>query len=231
MTDFFRFPRTPHIAWFGTGAPRDDKMLSLVEVSALLSVPVVVEEKLDGTNLGFSRARAGQLQAQNRGEYLSAPYSGQFQRVGEWLDLHGDALDAALGDNLIAFGEWCAARHSLDYSRLPDWWLLFDVYDRREGRFWSTARRDRLAGQLGLATVPCIARGQQSRGSLEHLVHTHKSLYRDGPLEGVVVRQDVGEWLVERAKLVRRDFTQAIGNHWRSRRIVWNRLDWTNRTK
>ncbi|WP_257945770.1 RNA ligase family protein, partial [Pseudomonas plecoglossicida] len=52
------------------------------------------------------------------------------------------------------FGEWCAARHSLDYGTLPDWFLLFDVYDRSTGRFWSTVRRDALAAEAGLATVP-----------------------------------------------------------------------------
>ena len=37
MTDFFRFPHTPHIAWLATGAPRDDKVLSPDEAHELLS--------------------------------------------------------------------------------------------------------------------------------------------------------------------------------------------------
>ena len=37
MTDFFRFPHTPHIAWLGQGTPRDDKVLSPDEVVLLLS--------------------------------------------------------------------------------------------------------------------------------------------------------------------------------------------------
>ncbi|NLZ78249.1 MAG: DNA ligase, partial [Gammaproteobacteria bacterium] len=27
MSDFFRFPHTPHIDWLGEGMPRDDKVL------------------------------------------------------------------------------------------------------------------------------------------------------------------------------------------------------------
>ena len=53
MTDFFRFPHTPHLAWLGQGAPRDDKVLTPAEARALLTDAVVVEEKLDGANLGF----------------------------------------------------------------------------------------------------------------------------------------------------------------------------------
>lgn len=222
---FYRFPHTPHIAWLGEGSPRDDKVLSSSEVAELLAGPVVVEEKLDGANLGFSVGPDGTLRAQNRGQYLEAPYHGQFQRLPEWLALHGDGLAAALGENLVAFGEWCAARHSLDYPTLPDWWLLFDVHDRRQARFWSTTRRDALAATLGLSVVPCIAEGRQTVASLRELVATHTSLFRDGPLEGVIIRRESADWLEARGKLVRHDFTQAIDAHWRSRRIQWNRVD------
>lgn len=165
MTDFFRFPHTPHLAWLGRGTPRDDKVLSPAETEGLLQGPVVVEEKLDGANLGFSVSRDGALRAQNRGQYLHPPYTGQFARLGEWLARHEDALFERLGEHLIAFGEWCAARHSLDYASLPDWWLLFDIYDRDAGRFWSTRRRDAWAQGLHVAVVPPVARGahQQRR--------------------------------------------------------------------
>ena len=63
MTDFFRFPHTPHIAWLATGAPRDDKVLSPDEAHELLAGEVVLEEKLDGANLGFSVSPDGVLRA------------------------------------------------------------------------------------------------------------------------------------------------------------------------
>ncbi len=77
LTDFFRFPHTPHLAWLGEGSPRDDKVLSPDEVTALLAGDVVVEEKLDGANLGLSLAPDGSLRAQNRGQYLAQPHAGQ----------------------------------------------------------------------------------------------------------------------------------------------------------
>lgn len=224
--DFFRFPRTPHIAWLGTGAPRDDKLLSPVEVDELLQGAVIVEEKLDGANLGFSAGPDGRLRAQNRGQYLTDPPGGQFQRLPEWMALHGQTLAEALDDQLIAFGEWCAARHSLDYPALPDWWLLFDVYDRQERNFWSARRRDELARMLGLATVPRLAEGHQTVTSLKQLVDTEHSRFRDGVLEGVVVRREENDWLLARGKLVRADFAQTIDSHWRSRKLEWNRVRW-----
>ena len=228
MTDFFRFPHTPHIFWLGDGIRRDDKVLAPDEVTALLSSPVVVEEKLDGANLGFSVDPDGKLRAQNRGQYLSEPHAGQFQRLPEWMALHGTGLREALGETLIAFGEWCAARHSLDYPALPDWWLLFDVYDRREGRFWSTRRRDKLAAALSIVAVPRITAGPQTVVTLMDGVTRWKSRYRNGSLEGVVVRRENDNWLLARGKLVRADFTQAIEGHWRNRKLEWNRVRWTD---
>jgi ATP-dependent RNA circularization protein (DNA/RNA ligase family) len=224
--EFFRFPHTPHIVWLGTDTPRDDKVLSAAEVNDLLHAPVVVEEKLDGANLGFSVGPGGKLRAQNRGQYLESPHAGQFVRLPEWIALHGTRLSAALGKNLIAFGEWCAARHSLSYTALPDWWLLFDVYDRGERRFWSTRRRNVLAEQLGLCTVPRVAYGTQTRETLSLLVSRQRSHFRDGVLEGIIVRHEDNEWLLARGKIVRADFTQSIKAHWRSKKIEWNRVTW-----
>ncbi|WP_279608935.1 hypothetical protein [Burkholderia gladioli] len=42
MNQFFRFPHTPHLAWLGSGKPRDDKVLSSGEVRTLLFGDVVV---------------------------------------------------------------------------------------------------------------------------------------------------------------------------------------------
>lgn len=224
MNDLYRFPHTPHLAWLGNGEPRDDKVLSSGEARELLAGELVVEEKLDGANLGFSVSADGRLQAQNRSHYLEEPYPGQFGRLRSWLPVHEEPLAEALGSDLIAFGEWCAARHSLTYEHLPDWWLLFDVYDRREQQFWSTTRRNRWAAQLGIATVPALDRGKLSLSDLKRMLNAGGSAFSTGPLEGVVVRSEDDAWLKARAKLVRADFTQSIESHWRKRALEWNRL-------
>lgn len=223
--DFFRFPHTPHLAWLGPGQPRDDKVLSPDEALAFLDGEIVVEEKIDGANLGFSLDGGGQLRAQNRGAWLLPPYGGQFSRLQAWLDTHQERLFDALDTHLIAFGEWCAARHSLDYDRLPDWWIVFDVYDRRAQRFFSTARRDAWARQVGLSVVLPRARGRFSLDDLRTLLETETSNYRSGALEGFVLRREDDTWLHTRAKLVRAQFVQAIDSHWRQRGLQWNRLD------
>lgn len=227
MSDFFRFPHTPHLAWLCRGNPRDDKVLNADQMMKMLSEEVVVEEKLDGANLGFSLGVDGSLLAQNRGQYLTEPYTGQFARLPLWLAQHGDALHALLSPEQIFFGEWCAARHSLAYTALPDWFLLFDVYDCNVARFWSTGRRNVLASQAGLKTVPQIFRGRTSLSHLEQCITTEHSRYSNGAMEGVVVRRESVLWCEARAKLVRPGFMQAIDTHWSKRAIAWNRVDYS----
>lgn len=223
MTDeFFRFPHTPHLAWLGPGAPRGDKVLSQFEARSLLSAEVVAEEKVDGANLGISLGEDGHLRFQNRGRYLEAPYVGQFSRLNSWAGQHGHVMADGLGPGLILFGEWGAARHSIAYNRLPDWFLVFDVYDAAAGQFWSTSRRDALAQQLGLQIVPQLIRGRATLAALTERVLNGSSRLTDGPPEGVVVRREDHEVLQARAKLVHPRFVQAIDEHWSRRRMEWN---------
>jgi ATP-dependent RNA circularization protein (DNA/RNA ligase family) len=224
MSEFFRFPHTPHIAWLASGSPRDDKVLSREVAEQLLAGEVVIEEKLDGANLGFSIGPDGALRVQNRGQYLLPPFTGQFAQLGKWLDVHQDRLFDGLTESLMVFGEWCAARHSLDYDQLPDWWLMFDVYDRKVERFWCTTRRNAWAAELGMSVVPCMFKGQTSMTRLQGEVADTVSRFRIGGIEGVIVRNEGKMWLEARTKLVRGDFIQTIAQHWRGRLLEPNHL-------
>lgn len=230
MTDFFRFPHSPHVAWLGQGKPRDDKVLAPHEVSDLLAGEVVVEEKVDGANLGFSVGDDGVLRGQNRGSYLDldAP-QGQWQPLKRWLSTRRHALVDMLGANLMLFGEWCYAVHSVRYARLPDWFLAFDVYDRSAGEFWSVDRRNEFAEELDVATVPELGRGRFTVESLKSLLG--RSRVTDGPAEGLYVRREVGGVLTTRAKLVRAEFVQAIAEHWSKRAIEENQLAQSKRNQ
>ncbi|OIR08904.1 RNA ligase [mine drainage metagenome] len=223
MSEFFRFPHTPHVAWLGDGTPRDDKVLTAFEAEAFLTHAVILEEKVDGANLGFS-VGSGEVRAQNRGQYLSHPFTGQFTRLNEWLAIHEEVLFEKLGESLMLFGEWAAAVHSLEYPGLPDYFLVFDVYDRNARRFWSTTRRNALASQLGLRSVHQIGMGHYRLSALKQMIATTPSAYREGGCEGIYLRYEDKDWLIARAKLVHPDFTQSIGEHWRSRSLRWNAL-------
>lgn len=223
MSDFFRFPHTPHLAWLGQGAPREDKVLDAREVRDFLDGEVIIEEKVDGANLGLSVDSSGVIRAQNRGKYIELDVaSGQWRTLPRWLAVHRSALIDVLGPNLVLFGEWCYAVHSVRYARLADWFLAFDVYDRANGQFWSVERRNRLTQTLGLAVVPELARGRFSLAAVTALLGP--SRFTDGPAEGLYVRREMDGRLQRRAKVVRAEFIQAIDEHWSRRALESNQL-------
>lgn len=224
MSGFFRFPRTPHLAWLGEDSPRDDKLLTEMEAAQLLSGEVVIEEKLDGANLGFSIVDNGVLRVQNRGQYLHPPFTGQFSRLSSWLVVHQELLVSHLGHGRILFGEWCAARHSISYTSLPDLFVAFDLYDIKAGRFWSIRRRNALAVELGIHGVSSLLVGKTTLNTLTCLLSSQSSAFTKGPLEGLIIRSEDSEWSIGRAKLVRSEFAQAIDKHWSRREIEWNTL-------
>ena len=122
----------------------------------------------------------------------------------------------------MLFGEWCFALHSVPFNRLPDWFLGFDVYDRTESRFWSGDRRDSWLVDLGLAVVPRLAQGRFSMEQLRSLIGT--SQLCEGPMEGIYLRRDRGDWLEQRAKMVRAEFAEGIGKHWSEESLAKNTL-------
>ncbi len=138
-----------------------------------------------------------------------------------WLSgRNGSARSLPL--RLIAFGEWCYAEHSVFYDSLPDWFLLFDFYDRGERRFWSRVRRDKWAKDAGLWTVPLIVTGVLGLPTLRKLLGP--SRLGSVPAEGVYLRWDEGDWLVARAKLVQPGWVMASDDHWSSGQLKANRL-------
>jgi ATP-dependent RNA circularization protein (DNA/RNA ligase family) len=221
--DFLRFPRTPHIALLGESHVRGDKVLSPAEAREFLAHEVIVEEKVDGANVGFSVDAAGELRAQNRGSFISGETRhAQFKPLLPWMEERRELLAQALASHLMLFGEWCFAVHSIRYARLPDWFLVFDVYDRARAEFWSAERRDALARQLRLSSVPRIAVGRFNLPGLQRLLGP--SRLGENPAEGLHIRREEADRLVARAKLVRPEFLHSIEEHWTRRPLETNSL-------
>lgn len=221
--EFYKFPSTPHLALLDDVEVRVDKVMSESERDEFLQHDIVVEEKVDGANLGISFTSSCTLTLQNRGMYLRPPYSGQWKKLNEWLERRLDLFFDSLEDQFVLFGEWCYARHSIGYDRLPDWFLGFDIFDRRRGKFISSPRRDEKFIGLGIFGVPSLKQGRFSLDELIHLLSV--SRLGNQPAEGLYLRFDAGDFLRGRAKLVRPMFIQSTAEHWSRKPIKPNRTE------
>lgn len=218
---FYKFPTTPHLALLGDVKIRGDKVMSSAESTEFLKYDVQIEEKLDGANLGISFDSANQLKLQNRGAYLDA-FGGQWRTLPKWINSRVPTLREVLSTRFILFGEWCYARHTVPYDRLPDWFLAFDLFDKKQEKFLASAERDKIIRQLDLCSVPQYARGKFNLSELQRFLGESK--FAQTPPEGIYLRADAGEWLLNRAKLVCPDFLQSHREHWSHHQIVANKL-------
>jgi len=220
--DFHKFPRTPHLAVLADSVIRDDKVMSASEREMFLRHELVVEEKIDGANLGISFDGEARVRCQNRGSYLQYPYEGQWKKLSEWLAPKTDILFEKLADRYILFGEWCYAQHSVFYNRLPDWFLGFDIFDKESLKFLSCSRRDAIFRDIGISGIPVIAKGHFTLSELKGMLSFSRLC--DKPAEGIYLRFEQEDWLKQRAKLVRPEFIQSVGDHWTRGGIKVNQL-------
>lgn len=158
MTSFVKYPRTPHLP--GSRLGGDDHDLDLLSPSELEGTHVVIEEKLDGSNVGISFDASGRLVLQSRGHVLTGgPGERQYTMLKSWAKTHRAWLWACLGTRRILYGEWTYALHSLYYDQLPHYFHEFDIYDRELGVFLSTPARHRLLEGGPVVSVPVLYSG------------------------------------------------------------------------
>ena len=115
--DFVKYPRTPHL--FGSTGSDDDKHLGEQEsVSFVGSDSLIVEEKIDGTNVGIHFGDDGSLVLQCRGHLITEGMHPQYDLFKQWATVKRPELEDRLQDRYILFGEWVYAKHSVHYRRL-----------------------------------------------------------------------------------------------------------------
>lgn len=237
MEDFRKFPRTYHLFEVQKGRmARDDLLLDKTDAKPFYTFPVTVEEKIDGSNLGLSLdSDGGRILAQNRSHYVTSLSHSQFKALDSWISEHSDALYRILSPNFILFGEWMYAKHSIQYDRLPGYFVAFDIYDRsREVYLSVNERNDKLQGS-NIPVVKALVSNQvlPNRQAYEALLETASDYVNQSKqrttVEGVYIRVDdhAGGVLKHRCKIVRPDFIQTVdtSGHWMTKEVVKNQID------
>jgi hypothetical protein len=211
-----KYPRTPHLP-YSPGGSKDDRRLSSVDT--LLRIPLVITEKMDGSNVCLERdgcfARS----------HASAPKHPSFDA----FKAYHASVKGLIGGDIQIFGEWLYARHSIAYTNLPSYFLVFGVRDVASGSWAEWEEVEAWADCLRTFTVPRLEVGRfESASDLQEAIEEHaraKGLHRER--EGVVVRWEesfdtecFGDAV---AKWVREDHVQT-SDHWSHQALVRNGL-------
>lgn len=235
--EILKYPRTPHIE--GSRLQSGDEDQSHVSLATLAGQHAIFEEKLDGANAAISFTAAGDLLLQSRGHYLlGGSRERQFALFKQWAQAHESRLLERLEDRYVLYGEWLYAKHSVSYDQLPHYFCEFDIFDRKEQLFLSTARRQQLLHGSPVLSVPVLHHGpmptkakalsamvQHSlaksaawRTSFENAVRRQgldqdlcwKQTDKSDLCEGLYIKLEDERQVLARFKWVRPDFVQTI---------------------
>lgn len=231
--DFFKYPRTPHLA--GSEGTSDDKRMGSSDTSKMLADrSLIVEEKLDGTNVGIHIA-AGNLILQCRGHEITPGMHPQYDLFKQWATTKLNVFEQMLGERFLLYGEWLYAKHSVYYRKLPHYFFEFDIFDKQEKVFLDLNRRLEMLSGTGVHTVPVIYQGVQNVEDLQELIGPSQfDAQFDNPItgktddlmEGVYLRTEADGVVTSRAKFVRPAFTEKVkqSTHWQHQTMIPNQL-------
>lgn len=189
-------------------------------VADLLNGPVIVEEKIDGSQFSFGEIN-GELCARSKGAsiYVDAP-EGMFKLAAEQVK----ARKGLLGPGLTYRGEYLAKpRHNgLAYDRIPkDNIIIFDINTDPEcSYFMSPEEKLGEANRVGFEVVPHLFQGKVE-GIAEFRTFLDRTSVLGGQkIEGVVVKP-VGYGLfgvdkkVLMGKFVSEAYKEVQAGHWK----------------
>lgn len=170
FTGHVKYPRTWHLPW-SPGVTRDDRVQH--DLSRLEGQEVVATVKMDGEN---TTLYADGLHAR------SLAYASRVDR-DRMRALHA-SLSADIPDGWRVCGENAWAEHSIRYENLPDFFLVFSVWNEKNICL-SWDETVEWAALLGLRTVPTIWRGTWNESFLRDL---YTPTFEGEACEGYVVR-------------------------------------------
>ena len=191
--------------------------LSRVEERQLLGGTVTITEKMDGATTGLYK-KNGEMFLQKRGSLVDDSHI-QFKFFKQWYWDNHEKLEQ-LPENAVTYGELMRCVHTLRYDKLPDWWLVFDIYNLKTNQYLPWHEVTEICHDVGLSTVPHIFTGKGiDRNELSKLMPL-ESLYGDRA-EGIVIKNYKKQM---RGKLVHSEFIKdpSFDKHWASRTATFN---------
>lgn len=204
------YPRIPHLSKAISNITHDD---IITESNIQFPLTAWVQEKVDGANMGISWTSGPLIRNRNnilKKGYIETdtPAKLQFRPAWNWIHEHGEdirKISKELMSPVTIYGEWMLAKHSLDYNKLPDLFLAYDIYLVEEDRFLSP---DIFESFMSKTNIKYIKPEKVTFNNINDVVkYSEKgSYYRSGICEGIVLKISNGESVIDSFKVVNKFF-------------------------
>lgn len=224
------FPRTPHLP-YKPNLEEDDLVAEESEVGSVFTLPVSIEEKIDGASVGMTLMEGNPI-IRNRDHILRKGYvketaaKKQFASIFNWFYENKEKFEhiAGLGP-LSVYGEWCVAQHGIRYDILPDWFIAYDVYNYEHDKFVKPPLARQWLEEAGFSLPRLIFQGEFKDGYDELSAWANEKSFfcaTEVKAEGIYLKNYDSEWITHRFKMVRPGF--ARGQWWNPKAVTKNKL-------
>ena len=161
---FIKYDKTYHV--FSVTSKHN---LDKTQLKRLLSGSVVIEEKMDGSNVGIIRHAKG-FSLQKRNSLVGTSVHAQFDYFHNWANGAARERIMSVPSGTLIYGELLYATHHIYYDRLPEYFLVFDV---RHGKKWMKYdERKEFCERHGFHMVPLVDRGNFTKDDLRDAVRS-----------------------------------------------------------
>ena len=214
------YPRIPHLDKSISNMTHDDIQR---ESNIIFPITGWVQEKIDGANCGMSWTSGPVVRNRNnilKKGYMEkeTPAKLQFRSTWNWIHEHGKEIrdiSKEVMSPVTLYGEWMYAVHSLEYNKLPDVFIAYDIYSVEDKQFLAPDVVERL---LSKTTIKYIKPHKVTFNNIDEIVEYSEraSDYRNGVREGIVIKIANEKFLTESFKIVnklfarREDFNEVL---------------------
>lgn len=235
-----KYPSTGHLPsspeWDGT-------RVDFQSVDPFVDVPAVITIKMDGGNAMLVRDKDNPVRARN-GQHADHESFDLLKQLYWERNLY-----EKIPDNLQIFGENMVAKHSIHYGcdcdppcedvgpALPDYFMVFGVYDTEYDLWLSWPEVENWADRLGFPTTPVVTQSMDDVDGVlfeadyelyDEIEPIAQDVIADGH-EGIVIRSKFpfhyDQFERRLGKYVRDGHVDPDADHWKHRPLVQNRLD------
>eukprot|EP01095_Lingulamoeba_sp_RSL-Kostka_P014036 TRINITY_DN59_c0_g1_i2.p1 TRINITY_DN59_c0_g1~~TRINITY_DN59_c0_g1_i2.p1 ORF type:complete len:276 (+),score=67.49 TRINITY_DN59_c0_g1_i2:2-829(+) len=206
----------------------DDERVPINSFENILKVNnnarLVIQEKVDGANVAVHFEEEWQPIFQKRGNLIQQGEKWKMYGVfQQYVWEHCQDFFDIIGTEYIIYGEWLWQQHNVYYENLPDYFMCFDIMHKETKEFLSYNRLLESVGNR-FNCVPLLYASEirenenvlldieRSKGqNFEDFVHSciQQSNYGSETAEGVYIRIEDVDKVIDRVKVRRMDFTSG----------------------
>eukprot|EP01115_Flamella_aegyptia_P006291 TRINITY_DN264_c0_g1_i2.p1 TRINITY_DN264_c0_g1~~TRINITY_DN264_c0_g1_i2.p1 ORF type:complete len:206 (-),score=18.44 TRINITY_DN264_c0_g1_i2:132-749(-) len=177
------------------------------------SKKLIIQEKVDGANVSVHFEEEWQPIPQKRSGLILTNEHPQYEVFRNWCFQNIEMLWEILGTSYVLFGEFLWAKHAVYYDKLPDYFVAFDMLEKSTNKFLSSERMKKLLHKKEITIVPTLFEGIVKSSDLDLQTYVQSSKFSSKEIaEGVYIRFEDDNYVLERAKFRRKDFKSGRAN-------------------